>query len=281
MSYLMKDIAVFFDDTDLGLSILETGARLASEQSARLIGLATNDKDDATPEDGFVRGEGIDDVIRRLKSSTETHRFHASQSLENSANRYGVSYEFRVIPYFGSDDEIDMNSLYSDLLIVSFPEHPGTPFSWSSVKMLQRTGIPLLIIPQSWNGGTVGRRITVAWHASRQARRAVADSFPLLLAAEAVDLLIVNPERGMKRDGEDPGADMAAYLSRHGVEVNLRHESARGKSVAETIVSHAERMNSDLIVFGAYSHSRISEAIFGGVSRSLLTEVPLPLFVSC
>ena len=280
MSHLMQDIAVFFDDSDLGQSILETGAHLARDQNARLIGLASNEKNDATPEDGFARGEGIVDVIRRLESSSESHLLHASQSLANVAGRYGVTAEFRVIPYFGSDIEMQLSSFYSDLLLVGYPEALGTPFAWSSIKALQQTGVPILIVPRAWNGRAIARRITVAWNASRQARRAVADAFPLLLAAEAVDLLIVDPERRAERYGEDPGADMAAYLSRHGVQVNLRRASSQGRPVAETIVAHALEMNSDLIVFGAYSHSRISEAVLGGVSRTLLAEVPLPLFVS-
>lgn len=108
MSHLMQDIAVFFDDSDLGQSILETAAHLARDQNARLIGLASNEKDDATPEDGFARGEGIVDVIHRLKSSSESHLLHASQSLANVASRIrggtaGQDGQYRQSPKLARD----------------------------------------------------------------------------------------------------------------------------------------------------------------------------------
>lgn len=281
MSHMMQDISVFFDDSDHGLDILDTAARLASEQNAQLIGITTTKNVNAIPEDGFARGEAIVEVCRRHQSSTQTHLFHASQNLEEAAKRYGIATEFRVVPYIGPDVEVMLNSLYSDLLLVGYPETPGAPFAWSSFKALQQTSVPILIIPRSWGSRAIARRITVAWNASRQARRAVADALPLLLTAQTVDLLIVDQERAAERHGENPGADMAAYLSRHGVQVNLRRASSRGKPIEEAIVAHATEINSDLIVFGAYSHSRIREAFLGGVSRTLLAEVPLPLFVSC
>lgn len=93
--------------------------------------------------------------------------------------------------------------------------------------------------------------------------------------------LIVDPESKDDLRGEDPGSEMAAYLVRHGVQVNLRYAFSRGQSIAEVIVSNATKVESDLVVFGAYSRSQVSEALLGGVSRTLLANVPFPLFVSC
>ncbi|BBN90452.1 universal stress protein [Azospira sp. I09] len=280
MSHMIQDIAVLFDDSPHGLTTLETAARLASKQKAKLIGITTTDKGEATLEDGFARGKGIADVIHKLKVSTEEHLRRRAEKLTSTASRHGISSEFRTIPYF-DDGKVDLNSLYSDLVVVGASETPGAPFGWSYIKALQRTGIPLVIVPQSWGDRPIGRKITVAWNASRQARRAVADAFPLLLSADTVDLLIVDPEHNAEMHGKYPGADMATYLAHHGVEVKLRRTFSQGKSIAEVIVANAVVLDSDLIVFGAYSRSQISEAVLGGVSRTLLAEVPLPLFVSC
>ncbi|HEY8331777.1 MAG TPA: universal stress protein [Pseudomonas sp.] len=279
---MLKDIAVFYDVSHEGKHILETAAVLAEKQNARLIGItATNSSDiESYPSDSFARGAGIGEVISRLQSSTAAHLLHAAQALKEVADRHGVTAEFRAIPWSESGVEMSLHSLYCDLLVVNHPKAPGAPFAWSSIDVLQQTGVPLLIVPQSWRSIQLGQRITVAWNASRQARRAVADALPLLISAEAVDLLIVDPERKAELHGEEPGADMGSYLARHGVRVNLERIDSADKPVADVILEHAVKAKADLIVFDAYSRPKLSELVLGGVSRTLLSSVPLPLFVS-
>lgn len=282
MSQMLKDIAVFFDVSDGGKQILEKAARLAEAQNARLIGITSTEANHAesSPSDGFARGAAIHEVIERLQAASAAHLLNAAQALKEVADRHGVSPEFRVIPYVESGVGMALHSLYCDVLVVSHPKTPGAPFAWSAIDVLQQTGVPLLLVPDDWSGQQLGRRIVVAWNASRQARRAVADALPLLIAAEAVDLLIVDAARKAEWHGEEPGSDMAHYLARHGVVVNLERTDSAGKPVAEVIRDHALAMGADLIVFGAYSRPRISEVVLGGVSRTLLADVPLPLFVS-
>ena len=140
--------------------------------------------------------------------------------------------------------------------------------------------MPLLILPDGWNGKLPGQRITVAWNASRVARRALADAMPLLRRAQEVHLLIVDAPRHREAHGEEPGADMAAYLARHGARVELQRLDSAGLPVAEVIEEQAQINQADLLVFGAYSRTRVSETVFGGVTRTLLSSAPLPLFVS-
>lgn len=281
MSHMLKDIAVFYDTSGFGKRVLKTAARLASEQSARLVGITTSNKaSDTIPEDSFARGEAIGEVIDRIQSSMSNHLLLAAQQLKEEAALFGVPAEFRAVPHIDSDVGIALHSLYCDLLIVGHPGAPGAPFSWSSIDVLQQTGVPILIVPEASSGRQIARRIAVAWNASRQARRAIADALPLLIAADAVDLLIVDPASKAEWHGEEPGADMAAYLARHGVRVDLHRIASQDKHLADVIVEHARHVNADLIVFGAYSRPRISEAILGGVSRTLLADVPFPLFVS-
>jgi nucleotide-binding universal stress UspA family protein len=281
MSYTMKDIAVFFDDSKAGKHLLEIAANLAHGQQAHLIGLTTAEIGGmTTPEDNFVRGEAMGELISKLQRSTMSHVLQVGKMLAEAAAKHDVSVEFRVLPFTELGSETTLHSLYCDLLIVSRPEAPGVPFFWSYSEVLTRTAVPILIVPYTWSSPIVARRITVAWNASRQARRAIADALPLLVNAEIVNLLVVDPERKPGQHGEEPGADMAAYLARHDVHVEVNRVSSQGKSVAETIVSQAVEAGSDLIVFGAYSRPRFSEAVLGGVTRELLEDVSLPLFIS-
>lgn len=279
MSHMLKDIAVFFDDSAAGLRILESAARLASAQDAHLIGLSSINENESHPGDGFALGHAVHEVVTRRLQSVAMRLAQARQALSKAAARHGVTEEFRVLPHTQNGGEVALHSLYCDLLMVGQPA-TGAPQSWSATQVLQRTGMPLLIVPQDWRGDTIGRRIVMTWNASRQARRALADALPLMTLAESVDVLIVDPEHDGDRHGEEPGADIAAYLARHQVHVEARPVASQKRAIAETILQEASDRNADLVVFGAYSRPRLSEAVFGGVTRTLLESEHLPLFVS-
>lgn len=276
MTYMLRDIAVFFDASEDGRRILDIGVHLAERLNAYLIGISSIPNDAGPPEDTFVRGKAMKDVIKKRNSSTTAQLLRAGQYLSKVTARHGIGAEFRVIPYTGNEDETSIHSLFCDLLIVGDPA-VGAPLDWSSIQMLQKTGVPVLIIPNTWTSLTVGRKIVVAWNESRQARRAIADALPILVQAEEVDLLIVDPSP----ESEEPGADMAAYLARHGVpHVELLRQSSRNRFVADIVLEQAAQRNADLIVFGAFSRPQISEALFGGVTVSLLSSGKIPLFIS-
>lgn len=281
MSQTLRDIAVFFDDSEPGRRTLELAATLAGEHSSHLIGICAVANDYESPADGYALGEAVREVASRQHQSIAAHLLHAGQALAEAAARHGIETEFRVIPFTESGSEAALHSLCCDLLVAGNPA-AGAPLAWSSTRMLEKTGVPILMVPNSWSGNVIGQRIVLAWNASRQARRAIADALPLLVAADVVALLIVDAEQpGEEHHDKDAlGVDMKAYLVRHGVHVDLSRISAQEKSVAEAILDHAVACHADLIVFGAYSRPRISETLFGGVTRSLLKTGQLPLFVS-
>ncbi|TGD97710.1 universal stress protein [Methylobacterium nonmethylotrophicum] len=138
------------------------------------------------------------------------------------------------------------------------------------------SGRPVLAVPRS-HPAFAGRRILVAWDGSLQAARAANDALPLLRAADAVEIVSVG-------DADDllttvPGAEFARHLARHGVAVTVSDLPQVG-SIADTLRSHAGLVRADLMVMGAYRHSRAREFIFGGVTRSLLMDAPVPLFLA-
>jgi nucleotide-binding universal stress UspA family protein len=120
----------------------------------------------------------------------------------------------------------------------------------------------------------------VGWNAAREAVRAVADALPLLVRAEAVEVSIVDPARHRAAHGEEPGADIARYLARHGVQVEVRRLSSGGEDVGRVLLSQAAALGADLVVMGAYGHSHLSEWIIGGVTRTVLHEAGLPVLMS-
>src|SRR3981189_1692434 len=121
----------------------------------------------------------------------------------------------------------------------------------SPEKLLLSSGPPILVIPSGWKSESIGNKILVGWNASREARRAVADALPFLVAAPSVTLFGVDSEEGAGRHGEEPGADIALYLARHGARVEVEQVLSKGTPVADIILSFARDQRVDLIVSGA------------------------------
>ena len=142
--------------------------------------------------------------------------------------------------------------------------------------MLLRTGRPLMIIPQAVEAQQIGRRVMIAWNASREAARAVADAIPFIEHADQVRVLCVNPD-GI---GDIPGADITKHLARHNAAVEATALNVKNRSIGESIAEAAGDWSADLIVMGAYGHSRLREYVMGGVTRHMLHETKIPLMMS-
>lgn len=139
------------------------------------------------------------------------------------------------------------------------------------------SGRPLLLIPS--HGGTVRpRRIAIAWDGSARAARTVKDALPLLASAEAVVAVTVEGEKDLSRMA--PGTDLASYLARHGVECKLATLAAEARDAAQRLRLFIADEDMDMIVMGAFVHSRFRQAILGGFTQKMLDEPPVPLFMA-
>src|SRR5690606_4203296 len=140
------------------------------------------------------------------------------------------------------------------------------------------SGRPALVIPRT-GGNAEPRRIAIAWDGSARAARAAADALPFLDRADSVFVVTVTGEKDLSRMA--PGSDLATYLLRHGVcEPRLETLSAVDGDAAARLRKFVRDESVDMIVMGAFVHSRFRQAILGGVTRSLLDEVPAPLFMA-
>ncbi|MBS7541356.1 universal stress protein [Ancylobacter lacus] len=145
-------------------------------------------------------------------------------------------------------------------------------------RVLFESGRPVIAVPVGYSGFRC-RRIIVAWDGSGVAARAVADALPLLRAADQVEIVSVVGEKDIAR--AVPGAELAPHLIRHGVTAEVKSLRVGGSGdVAEVLRDQASLFHADLIVMGAYRHSRLQEILLGGVTRSLLGASPVPLFLS-
>jgi nucleotide-binding universal stress UspA family protein len=120
----------------------------------------------------------------------------------------------------------------------------------------------------------------VAWDASREATRALSEAQPLLEAAEKVYVLTVDAKPKMFGHGDQPGANIAAHLSRRGLPTEVRNVDGLGRTPAIAISEEAVALGADLVVMGAYAHSRLREMVFGGATRDLLRTATLPILMA-
>ena len=138
------------------------------------------------------------------------------------------------------------------------------------------SGRPLLVVPPG--GDTFSaRRIVIAWDGSAQAARAANDALPFLRAAEAVEIVSVVGEKDLSTSVA--GAEFAPHLARHGVNVSVTNVPVDGDA-AETLRRQAGLLGAEMLVIGAYRHSRLKEWFLGGVTHALLTRSPVPLFLA-
>lgn len=179
-------------------------------------------------------------------------------------------------------EEGDILSFYklyshcSDMTIINQAEQGSLPILDNMTSFILESGMPVMAIPKHATYPTIGKRVLVAWNDSAQSARAVHDALPILREADKVVVLTVGEEYDKKAV---PAADICIYLARHGVNAEAMQGDIIG-TPAEVIMITAENMNADMIVAGAWGHSRITEVIMGGVTRSLYSNRALPVFFS-
>lgn len=284
MSIDLKTITVFLDATSSGLKRAAHTATLAQRWGAHVVGVhVTFAGVNLPPSMSYARGrEAARQVIEyehQLDAAAEAAAAIVGAKFRAVCAIYGVPCEFRQIDRGSSAEDAVINSLHSDLVVVGHPEPHGLPEQMSPERILLASGVPLLVVPNAWKGETIGNRILVGWNATREARRAISDSLNFLVAAKSVTVLVIDPT-SRRQHGDEPGADIAMQLARHGAHVDVEQVSSSGIPVAQVILDYALKRASVLLVIGAYSHARLTEILLGGVTRTLLAQMPVPVLIS-
>tara|TARA_R110002049_G_scaffold188402_2_gene356860 strand:- start:67779 stop:68624 length:846 start_codon:yes stop_codon:yes gene_type:complete len=121
-------------------------------------------------------------------------------------------------------------------------------------------------------------RVFVAWDSSEAVVSAVHAALPYLKEAQEVVIACIDPVRTAERDGQDPGTDVAAWLSHHGCSVTVSQFPSGGLEIGKCIQDRAQEFGADLVVMGAYGHARMLQTVLGGTTRSMIEQKALPVF---
>jgi len=139
-----------------------------------------------------------------------------------------------------------------------------------------QAGRPILAVPHTGDFGEIGRRVLVAWNGKREAARALHDAMPVLRGAEVVHLVTI----GAERKGRTPLNDVAGHMQRHGLRLETAVITSNGAKVGVKLLEEAKARGCDMMVMGAFGHSRLREMVFGGVTETVLSNMALPILLS-
>jgi nucleotide-binding universal stress UspA family protein len=276
-----RSILVDMDASSRTAGRIGFAAGLAIAQRAHLIGVTQ------TGIDRFIRESALPGIeLGVLAPLFEQLRQDAgvrAGQFDLLVKQAGVaSFEHRV----GDDDPgnaLATQAMCADLVIVSQrdPSGAGTTARDAAVPeyVAMNAPCPVMVLPWAGAHGFAFERVLVAWNASPEAARAVRQALPFLQQARQVEVAIAYGEGAGSSGAPAGGKDITLFLARHGVAAHVRQQPDSGDA-AETLLSLAGEAGSQLLVMGCYGHSRFRELVLGGVSRTILSRMTLPILMA-
>lgn len=273
-----KTILVHIDAGKRCPARVEAAIGLARQNDAHLIGLNALTLIELP---GYVlAGAGGASIVDIRKRNADEQAARAKAAFSKAMSTAGLTTAEWRTTELDALDAVTLHGRYADLIVLGQPwaeDSSGVGSGFAEQVMLE-AGRPVLTVPYAGNFAAIGKRVLIAWNASREATRAVTDAMPFLRRAESVQVVVINPESG--EHGAMPGSDIALYLARHGVNVEVYMDQAEQKDVGNEILSRAADFGADLIVMGAYGHSRFREMVMGGASRTVIDSMTVPVLLS-
>ncbi|MBB3310645.1 nucleotide-binding universal stress UspA family protein [Rhizobium sp. BK196] len=269
MSY--KTILAILDTTDNSAAVANFAFAIAAESGAHVIGLHA-ETIAAVP---LVAPMEIPDpvAVQALQDMAHSETIEVERIFRARAEAAVASFEWRAFATstgYGSAPLIE-SARSADLLIASQADPARPSDSHVDVdEFLFESGRPVLMIPYIIRQPKPIKRVLIAWNGSKEATRATFDALPILKAAEAVEIFSVDPAETATQSATTAGAEIAATLARHGVNVTLATAESGDKNASHIIENRLSDDSIDLLVMGAYTHSWLWQAIFGGTTKTLL-----------
>lgn len=280
-----KTIVVQFErEPDIQGPLLTTAAALAQAHGAHLIGILVLPSYYKVPPDAAGAMVPIDELHETCRAAGMRMKAVFEARLRHNT----ITSEWRIIdPGFRDKAQAVADIANAADLVIAGQDLHGEHddgFRDGQGLLAVLTGRPVLLVPADHTVSMPPQRIIVAWDASQPSARALFDALPLMQPPAHVTLLAMQatdtfdgPEFLTRTQHSNDVADM---LARHGVACTMAVEIATDKDIGRSILSYASAHHAEMIVTGGYGHSRLTEWIFGGVTRTLLRETPIPLLLS-
>jgi len=276
MSY--KTIFVHLNDTRRAEAMLEPAIELATRYNSHLKGLHVDAITAAPPLSLTYAASGPGPAAVEERANGEA--IAALFTRMTATGGCAAEWQRLKVPLGDLVAVVLEQGRTADLIVAgqADPDWDLSPVLDFPERLALESGRPVLVIPYVGRYPRIGRNVVIAWKAGRETTRAVFDALPLLKGAESVHILEVKGRADEKTVGA--GTSIAASLARHGVKPTIRTSVAPDISVGDEILSRLSDLDADLLVMGAYGHSRMRELVFGGVTRHIARHMTVPTLFS-
>ena len=276
----VRDILALTTSLEADASVLACAQRLARTHDAFLTSLLVHwiPAMSAVVE-GWIVDARWGELVEEARGTMERDRLVLEKQMTGAVDRSAALA--RMIEPGAAQSVAGLFARHVDMTIVSRPHKTLAEARTGLLEgALFGSGRPVLVVPPGWKDQPVGETVLLGWNAEREAARALADAMPMLDPKAKIVVATVDAKPSYEGHGDLPGADISTHLSRHGFGVELRNIDSMGSPDSRALLEAAASVGADLIVMGGYGRSRLSEMVFGGVTRDVLLRSQIPVLMS-
>jgi nucleotide-binding universal stress UspA family protein len=275
---MFKRILVYTYGDQSHKHTLEVAAKFAADQEAHLTGLYI--KPDYANYSG-VYGPYPFALIQNLYEKLDEHSQSNEKDFEKALDAFGTLGEWHSMDQYAEGPN---PALYSDCIFVSQPKaDESVTFSGAEFidNLLLTTGIPVIMVPEKWKSNSFGQRPVLAWKESKEAASAVRHSMSFMRNTDGVDVVNIVKKDDPEKQLID-GIQISEYLTAHGLKSEFKSVtmSKLDSNETDTLIDYVERNHNDLIIMGGYSHSRLRETFFGGMTKDIIDNSEVPVLLA-
>jgi nucleotide-binding universal stress UspA family protein len=281
----LKTILVLLNDSSRTEQLLDAASALARQFDAHLVGLYILPTAKIYADVGLIATPMVFEGYRDLFKSKLAE---VRKKFEARAKQDGLKAEWRAVDSKFPEiaESAIAHSRSAELVVTSQIDYgpDGSIEQDLVVRLVMESGRPVLIIPRKGSfaprGEGIAEKAIVGINGTKESTRAMFDALPLLRLVKETRLVWVDPYKESEAAGSVPGAEEAAVLSRHGVKAVAEPMMTGGYNAGEALLMRANDLGADLLVMGAYAHSRMREFVFGGATRHVLEHMTIPVLMS-
>jgi nucleotide-binding universal stress UspA family protein len=276
-----KTIMVCLNEVDRIERLLDFATEIADHQNAHIVGLYVIPAVQIYPS---VTIDLSSQVFEGYRDFFNGHSHRVKETFDSRMRRTGLKFEWCLVngeSPLVADTAIE-HGMAADLVIASQVDR-GDSFGVELdfvERLVMGLGRPLLLVPNAMTSRTLCGKVLIGWNGTREAARAAFDAIPLLQQAEAVTITWVDPQKTLEAPRTVPCAELATALTRHNITATAEGFPTAGLTAGQALKMRALDLGADLLVMGAYGHTRISEFVFGGATDFMLKDMPIPILMS-
>jgi len=276
-----RDLSICISSLESDFGLMDQAASLAETWEAHLSCCAIGVQPAPIFSDGMMLGGQVEFQAQMEAAREHIHAFRSR--LKQHLEKKSSSLEIRESLTFDTAlaGTVAVFARYSDLVVARMPAKPDRDHHGEIIEgALFGAGRPVLVLPKKWKPAPLGKKVLLAWDASREASRAIHDALPMLSPGAEVCVVTVDAQIGPTQHGASPGLDISTHLARHGLKITVQNADSLGKPVGERLVDVAQGAGADMIVMGGYRHPKLVQRVLGGPSHFLISNSPLPVLLS-